>query len=143
MEAAARAEMAALVPAVSDVATRYEADLSRLVHHLRLEEHAAHPEIGAPEARPAEDAAAPDAGAFLLGVTDADAQTLLELRRAWFNAVGIQATRRRNAQFAAHLARLRDRRLGAAAPPPRAGRDRLIADAAAKLRTSGEVVAGL
>ena len=144
MEAAIRAELAARAPVAAAVAARYEADLSRLVRHCRLGEHAAHPEIGAgapgaaapaPADAPAE--AAPD---FLLGITAADAAPLLALRSAWFDAVGLQATRLRRAQFARHLAALRERRLGgAAAAPGRADRGRAVAAAAAALRVSGEV----
>lgn len=143
MEATVRAELAALAPAAEDVAARYEADLARLVHLRRLDEHGAHPEIGLPEAGEAALAAGASApaesGDVLVGVTAADAQALLALRRKWFEAVGLQLTRRRNAQYAAHLHRLRDRRLGAPAPPSKADRARLVTEAAAKMRVSGEI----
>jgi len=140
MEAAVRAELAALVPAAGDVAARYEADLTRLVHHHRLGEHGAHPEIGQPEAGTAAEAGGADA---LVGVTAADAQVLLDLRRVWFEAAGVLLTRRRNLQFAAHLRRLRDLRLGAPSSPAKADHGRTIAEAAAKIRTSGEIVVSM
>jgi len=48
-------------------------------------------------------------------------------------------SRRRDAQFEAHIARLKNRRLGVVTPPAKAGLGRTIADAAAKLRTSGDI----
>lgn len=143
MEAEARAELAALVPAVTDVATRYEADLARLVHHLRIGEHSAHPEIGTPESGLEAQAAGADFERVLLGVTEADQQTLLDLRRVWFTAVGIQLTRRRAVAFTKYVTRLKDKRLGVSAVPTKVERGKMIAEAAAKLRTSGEVVGAL
>lgn len=135
-EAAVRAEMTSFVPALYDVATRYEADLSLLVDHLRRAEHGAHPEIGAPESPGAEAGAEP----VLAGVGEADKQMLLDFRRVWFAAAGIQMTRRRNASFAAYVNRIKGRRIGAPAAPSRAAQGPIIAAAAAKLRTSGDIV---
>jgi hypothetical protein len=125
--------MVAALPAVSEIALRYEADLSRLVHRLRLDEHAACDDIGAAPA--SADAAAP--AEFELSVTDADRGTLLAFRALWFRAVGVVLARERTSRFAAYTTALKNRRLGVAAPPPqRAG---IIAAAAAKMRVSGEL----
>jgi DNA polymerase elongation subunit (family B) len=133
-EAAIRTEIAAHIPTVADVAVRYEADLSRLVHHLRLDEHSANEAIGAPESGAEAHAAGADFDRALVGVTAADTEALLAFRRTWFAAVGVQLTRRRNLGFAAHLARLRNKRLGTVTAPSRADREKTIAAAAAKLR---------
>lgn len=79
----------------------------------------------------------------LLGVAENDREALLDFRRVWFTAVGIQLTRRRAVSYAGYLRRLKDRRLGVAAAPPRAEREKAIAAAAAKLHTSGDIVAAL
>jgi DNA polymerase elongation subunit (family B) len=162
-EAEARAALAGMAPAVADIAARYEASLSRLVLRRRLDEHESHPEIGLPEAgETAPPEAAPlgeadplgasgDASGVsgraeedvLLGVAENDREALLDFRRVWFTAVGIQLTRRRAVSYAGYLRRLKDRRLGVAAAPSRAEREKAIAAAAAKLHTSGDIVAAL
>jgi DNA polymerase elongation subunit (family B) len=136
-EAALRPKMAALVPAVAEVAVRYETDLARLVTYHRAQEHEAVPEIGAPEAALVAEAAGVDPAAAVQGVAPEDAPVLLEFRALWFEAVGVQIARRQLAQYAAHLARLKDRRLGVVAAPPRAGRAAAVAAAAARLRPTG------
>lgn len=141
LEASIRGEMATLLPALTEVATRYEADLSRLVHHLRLSEHGSHPEIGAPEANLPSQAAGADPAHALVGVTEEDQKPLLEFRRLWFTAVGVQLTRRRGVMFTQYLARLKDKRLGVAARPPKKEVGELVATAAAKLRSSGVITA--
>ena len=91
-EAAVRAALAALAPAVAFVAARYGADVDRIVAAQRRAEHAAHPEIGddpgiagaEPGAEPSDDAT----------VTAADQPALLEFRRLWHRAVGLELTRR-------------------------------------------------
>jgi hypothetical protein len=79
------------------------------------------------------------ADAELLGITEDDRLPLLAFRRTWFTAVGLWLTRRRADAYAAHLRRLKDRRLGVTAAPARAERDKTIAAAAAKLRTLGDI----
>jgi hypothetical protein len=137
-EAAARARLAALAPAVADIAIRYEADLERLVLYRRLDEHASNPDIG-----PLDDPGAlaglagPGAPADALSsISEDDRETLLHLRRAWFSAVGLQLVRRRDLAFADHLRRLKDRRLGSSAAPSRAEREKAIAAAAMKVHAS-------
>jgi len=124
------------LPAVGDVATRYEADLARLVRHHRIDEHDEHPEIGAPETGMLADVSTVDHANAIMGVTDVDTATLLEFRRIWFDAVGLQLTKQRAKLYSLHLARLKNRRMGVVTAPPRAERARTITDAAAKLRTS-------
>lgn len=136
IEAEIREGMVVALPAVSEVALRYEADLSRLVHRLRLDEHAAHPDIGA--VANAADAELVSSG-FTLSVTEADRATLLAFRELWFRAVGVSLCRTRGTKFAAHLASLKAKRLGAAVAPPAAQRSQIIASAAAKMRVSGEL----
>jgi hypothetical protein len=129
-EAAARAALAVQASATADIATRYETDLIRLVDLQRSVEHDAHPDIGAPprDVRPpTEEDPSP------LSISAADAGPLLELRRAWFDAVGVHSIRLRNEALAAHLQRLKNRRLGVVTAPSRAARARDIATAAAKL----------
>jgi DNA polymerase elongation subunit (family B) len=141
-EAEARSALAAIAPIVSDVAARYEAGLSHLVLCQRLAEHSTHPEIGDPEAGSNAVAISgpPD---IVLGVSEDDSAGLLEFRRIWFSAVGIQLTRRRAISYAEYLRRLKDRRLGVAAAPTRLEREKTITAAAAKLRTSGDIAAPL
>jgi DNA polymerase elongation subunit (family B) len=139
-EAALRTQLAELIPTVSEIAARYEADMSRLVHHLRLREHGDHPEIGTPETNLAIEAAGGDPENALLGVAETDRAQLLELRQTWYAAVGLQLTRKMKAGFATHLARLKDKRLRVVAAPSRTEVKKTISDAAAKLRVSGEVV---
>lgn len=138
-EAAVRRRLAALLPAVGQIAGRYGAALEYLVLRHRADEHRARPEIGAAEADVAEAgtaAASPVADLFTIG--DADRATLLEFRRAWFDAAGIRIVRARDAQYEAYIRQLKAKRTGApAAPPPRAARPALIAAAAAKLRPIG------
>ena len=135
-ETGMRAALAAMAPAVADVAARYEAGLSRLVFRQRQGEHSTHPEIGAPEAGTAADVVEED---VLLGVSEKDSDCLLEFRRCWFLAVGIQLTRRRAVSYADYLRSLKNRRLGVLAAPSRAEREKTIAIAAAKLRTNGDL----
>ena len=85
IEAAARAALAALVPAAAEVALRYEADLTRIVSQRRKFEHDLHPELAgtgassAPAATrlesgaAASDAAASDAAASDAAASDAAA----------------------------------------------------------------------
>jgi DNA polymerase elongation subunit (family B) len=134
-EAETRAALALLAPGVADVAVRYEAGLSRLVFRRRQDEHATHPEIGAGDPAPEPG----DAADILLGVAEEDRECLLEFRRVWYSAVGLLLVRRRAAAYADYLRRLKDRRLGVAAAPTRAERERSIAAAAAKLRPSGDI----
>jgi DNA polymerase elongation subunit (family B) len=138
-EAQVRAQMVTLTPLVSDIAGLYEADLSRLVHHLRLEEHSVHPEIGTPETGMAVEATGADLEHALLGVTADDQKTLLDFRQAWYTAVGIQLTRRMKLAFAAYLVRLKNKRLGKPSPPSKTETKKTIAEAANKLRVSGEI----
>ena len=141
LEASTRARMAEAMPVVGEIAMRYEADLSRLVHETRVLEHRSHPEIGTGDGAPylKKDENTPPTQYGLVGITEADEKALSDFRRIWFDAVGIQMSRQRNVQFTQHLARLKDKRLGATAAPPKGGRDKIIAAAAAKMRTSGEL----
>ena len=154
-----RSAFASAAPEVADIAARYEAALSRIVFRCRRDEHASHPELGAPDFAVDETAAtetpdaddetaaaetpnvAEDGGAEveLLGITEEDRAPLLEFRRTWFMAVGLWLTRRRADAYAGYLRRLKDRRLGVATAPARAERDKTIAAAAAKLRTTGDI----
>ena len=159
-ESDVRSALAALVPAASEVALRYEAGLSRLVAQHRLLEHAAKPELGnaapaapaapdaapdaapaaAPDAAPAAAAAAPAAPAApAAAITVEDRAIILRLRDVWFRAVGVQLSRARLAAFAAYLQRLKARRTGAP-PPGRAERAALVAAAASGHRPLGGIV---
>jgi hypothetical protein len=166
LEAEMRKAFASAAPEVTDIAARYEAALSRIVFRCRREEHASHPELGAPDFIDNETAAAGDETAAdaktpasdealaddtpdvaedgsaeveLLGITEEDRAPLLAFRRTWFMAVGLWLTRRRADAYAGYLRRLKDRRLGVSTAPARAERDKTIAAAAAKLRTSGDI----
>jgi len=166
LEAEMRNAFASAAPGVTDIAARYEAALSRIVFRCRREEHASHPELGAPDFIDNETAAADDETAAdaktpasdevladdtpdvaedgsveveLLGITEEDRAPLLAFRRTWFMAVGLWLTRRRADAYAGYLRRLKDRRLGVSTAPARAERDKTIAAAAAKLRTSGDI----
>jgi DNA polymerase elongation subunit (family B) len=141
LEAEARKALAAAAAVVSDIAGRYEAGLASAVLRCRADEHAAHPEIGvadgaATNATATDDATGVDAAA---AITEADRVPLLELRRVWFDAVGVLITRRRAAAYADYLRRLKDRRLATVTAPPRDERDRSIAEGAAKLRPCGDI----
>lgn len=142
MEAEVRTKLESIVPLVGDVAGRYEADLEQVVHRMRLDEHTAHPELGPPESAEGDlgqlSQDSPSRPA-LLGVTAADREVLLEFNQQWNQAVGIQVTRRRDVLFAEYLNRLKDRRLGMSPAPPRMEYDQIIAEAAAKLKVSGDI----
>jgi hypothetical protein len=139
LEAETRNAFVAAVPEIADIAARYEADLSRIVFRCRRDEHASHPDLGVPDFDAGDAGAAGAADAELLGITEDDRLPLLAFRRTWFTAVGLWLTRRRADAYAAHLRRLKDRRLGVTAAPARAERDKTIAAAAAKLRTLGDI----
>ena len=134
-EAETRTKLAGLCAGVADTAARYEADLTRLVLRQRQVEHDAHPILGPLGPGPGVDGA-------LLGVTEADQTGLAEFRTVWMTAVGIQVVRRRTAALGEYLRRLKDRRLGVAAAPSRAEREKCIASAAARLVTSGDIALG-
>lgn len=70
-EAAARAALAALAPQMVDLATRYEADLERLVDLARLAEHRADPaQIGAPPPALVSSVAATEVAATEVAATE-------------------------------------------------------------------------
>lgn len=77
------------------------------------------------------------------GISEDDRAGLLEFRRVWFSAAGIQLTRRRASAYTDYLRRLKDKRMGVTATPSRAEREKIIADAAVKLRTCGDIAAPL
>jgi len=148
-ESEARARLARLVPEVSDIAVAFETELERLVRQFRLGEHATHPEIGRADAdddgerpdgeRPdgeeeKPDGEGPEAKVEIFGVTEAHKGRLLEFRRAWFNAAGIQVARRRADAYASFNQQLKNRRLDVAPPLSADARRRAIAEAAARLR---------
>ncbi len=137
LEAATRDSMAKLAPSLIDVAARYEADLARLVHHFRIDEHAMHPDIGAPEETVKTQAIGADPGHALTGINEADRQVLLEFRRLWYAATAIQITNARNLQFSQYLLRLKNKRLGISAAPAKKDVAKIIEEAASKLRITG------
>jgi len=104
MEAAIRKRLTQMVPILSDMANRYEANLVRLTTERRAIEHAEHPEIGAPEldvanSPPAEEPA-------LHGITEKDRQPLRDTLSAWFEAVAIQIVRRQEVVLYEQLKKL-------------------------------------
>jgi DNA polymerase elongation subunit (family B) len=137
-EAAARAALAEALPAAGEIAARYEADLARLVSRARLDEHRGRDDLGAPE--PELQRAADTEDVLLASISTDDRATLLNFRRLWFDAVGVQLARRRNADFVRHVEQLKARRLKIAPAPTGNERARLVAEAAAKFRPSGGVV---
>jgi hypothetical protein len=136
LEAETRRAMRAALPAVAEVAARYEADLTGLVISQRASEHAAHPDIGA---MPAAEAAALPAAApaavleSLAASAAADRETVGEFRRFWMQAVGIQVVRHEQTAFADYLGRLKNKRTRATPRPAPAVRDALIAESAGRL----------
>jgi hypothetical protein len=143
LEAETRASLAEQLPAVLDAATRYEANLARLVHHVRLAEHASHPEIGVPETGTAVEAAGVSLDSVATGVTPADRDALIAFRQTWYSAVGIQAARAQSQQFAAYVQRLKDRRLAQPTAPSKTDRAAMIEEAARKMRPRGDIAAVL
>ena len=140
IEAVTRAELGALAPAAEALALRHEAELTRRVQERRASEHVSHPEIGnapagggaaASAAPPAPPAAPPADAAPAAAAADADRALLLRVRSLWCRAVAVQIARSRAAAFAAHLTRLRERRTGGVAAPPKAIRAAAVAAAAA------------
>jgi DNA polymerase elongation subunit (family B) len=135
IETAARDKLAALLPAITRIAGRYEIGLSQLVHHSRAAEHRLHPELGE-----GQNGAAAETLPAAVTLNDADRVALLDFRDAWFECIGVQLTRRWDTLYADHLRRLKDKRTGAVVAPPKADRARAIAAAAQKLAPIGGVV---
>lgn len=135
IETAARDKLAALLPAITRIAGRYEIGLSQLVHHSRAAEHRLHPELGE-----GQDSGAAETLPAAVTLTDSDRVVLLDFRDAWFECIGVQLTRRWDTLYADHLRRLKDKRTGAVVAPPKADRARAIAAAAQKLAPIGGVV---
>ena len=129
-EASVRQALAALAPAVSDIAIRYETNLEQIVQTHRLKEHEIHPELG-------EIAAGAPPVPIILG--ESDREQLLKLRTLWFRAVGIQVMRARTTAFTEYLSRLRMRRTGGAAPS-RLARATAIEEASQAFQPRGNIV---
>lgn len=118
-----RSLMNAMLPQISDIAARYEADLTRLVTNYRHDEHITHPEIGTTDVAVAAPAAA-------TVITDADRTVLLEFHRLWLSAVALQMVRHQDTSFEKYLQQQRTKRLGGITTP--VGIPAIIADAASK-----------
>ena len=129
-EASVRQALAALAPAVSDIAIRYETNLEQIVQTHRLKEHEIHPELG-------EIAAGAPPVPIILG--ESDREQLLKLRTLWFRAVGIQVMRARTTAFTEYLSRLRMRRTGGVAPS-RLARATAIEEASQAFQPRGNIV---
>jgi len=140
IESDIRKSIVEVLPAISDVAARYEADLTRLVNNFRLNEHKERPEIGSPEANIEAETDSSDA---LLGVTSDDAEILIKFRNIWFEAVGVQLARLRDQLFTEHLKQLKNRRLGVAPVPSRTERAKLVATSASKANIVGSIDCGI
>ena len=145
LEADARAALAATAAAASDVAARYTADLEVAV----LARRPAPPPDAADadaDAAPPADADAADAAdapvARMLGsLSEADRAPLIAYRRAWLAAAAVQFVRLRAAEYRAHLAAAKNRRLGVATLTP-AARAAAVAAGAARPspNSSGDIV---
>lgn len=157
-EAATRARLAELAPLVADTAAAYEAQLSKAVAVWRAREHAERPadlgeyddivnDIAAPgDTAEADDDIVNDGIAAADGIIDdewdfepdeAAVERLREVRRLWFDLVGIYRARAQHQTIVGHLAVLKDKRQRRAAAPTRETVRRTIAESARRLPPLG------
>lgn len=156
-EAAVRTRIAALAPEVGDVAARYEAGLTRAVSRWRAAEHQRRPgDLGAFDAEMLEmggladeDPAAEAVGgaedeepAWALPLEEGELERLEEVRRLWYQLVGIYRVRVQHQAMVDHLAALKERRQRRVARPDRATVLRTIAASAKCLPPLGAGVIG-
>jgi hypothetical protein len=105
-----RKRLAGLVPTLSDIAARYEANLVRLTTERRAVEHQAHPEIGAPEpdvvAVIEADKSLELEDVVLHGIEEDDKKPLCDALHIWYEAVALRLIRRRESLYADYIKRL-------------------------------------
>lgn len=145
-EAAMRARLEALAPAIGDVAARYEAGLAHAVSRWRGGEHKSCPDDlgdfvddGLVDDGPA---GAEEEPAWTLRLEEGELALLEEVRALWYRLVGIYRTRAQHQAIVDHLAGLKDRRQRRVARPDGAAVRRTIAASARRLPPLGVGVIG-
>ena len=91
IEVEVRAKLASMIVVVTEIATRYETDISNMVFKCRIDEHNTHPEIGVSVStidHPLQ---------FHGSINESDRNVLLKFREVWFDSVGLQLIRDRRA----------------------------------------------
>jgi len=132
-ESALRARLSELAPLVANTAAGYEACLARVVHLWRAREHAERPdELGAGPVE-AGDSSAP----WAFNPNEASLAHLGEVRRAWYELVGVYRARAQHLAITAHLTALKDCRQRWVARPDQAAIRRTIAESAKRLPPLG------
>jgi hypothetical protein len=146
-EARLRREIVELLPAITDIAMKYEIDLERLVGQCRAAEHCqAHEKLGvytddqpgAPEKlgvytddRPADSAQQNWKPSLTL--VPADGKSLAQMRGVWLSMVGVFIMRERDRRIQHYLSSLKNKRLGIVVPPTKADVKKIVAAAAKKV----------
>lgn len=111
-EAAIRTTMAAMMPSVSEIAMKYEIDLSRMVEVYRHKEHLSKPILGSISA-----GSTPLSDEVVLNITKQDKDLLHKFQKHWHEITAIYLTRYQDQELVEYLKKLKSKRISEFVPP--------------------------